>query len=173
MYASVLSKLELDLMATDPLNDFATLDWWKFSCIMYLSHSPLEAKDFQFKAQDEFSADRQASSFPFIATSYSRCRLWIGLHFMDFIQTVWNNFLQMNPGCSELVVGLKKNIMHFSISTCDTDAANTNVITTALNLDKIRQFGFSLDTQTRSIAKALILSFFSTNGVDNEWISFH
>ena len=114
-------KLKLDRMLTDPLNDFATLEWWKSSCIMYLSHSPLEAKDFQFKAQDEFSADRQASPFPFIATSYSGCRLWIGLHFMDFIETVWNNFLQMSPGCFELV-GLKKNIMHFSISTCDTDA---------------------------------------------------
>ena len=37
-------------MVTYPLNDFASLDWWKFSCLMYLSHSPLEAKDFQFKS---------------------------------------------------------------------------------------------------------------------------
>ena len=86
IYVTVFSKLELDRMVTDPLNDFASLDWGKFWCIMYLSHSPLEAKDFQFKSTRRFlSAHRQASPFPFIATSYSDCRLWIGLHFMGFI----------------------------------------------------------------------------------------
>ena len=56
----------------------------------------------------------------------------------------------MSPGCFELV-GLKKNTVHFPISTCDTYALRVNVIISALTLKsiKIRRFHFSLDTQTR------------------------